>query len=162
MLWDTPLCPHAILHLKHQLLHSKRQESSCWAGIHGAGIHGVPWTVGLAGVPLEGGTTKCPQSRQLCELVTHGTPEQAARSCGNPGISMDVSVTELQPEPGQWGLSCYITAQTILARFRPPSLHKLACFGVLVGVFCCVWGLVFFLRMPAFYTYLQKDFLVRN
>lgn len=81
--------------------------------------------------------TNCSQSLQLCELVTHGSPEPASRSRGEPGSSVEVSVTKFQPEPGQWSLSCYITAKTILARFRSPSVHKLVCFGVLVRFFCC-------------------------
>lgn len=29
LLWDSLLCPHAIMHLNHQLMHSKRREQSC-------------------------------------------------------------------------------------------------------------------------------------
>lgn len=99
-----------------------------------------PWSPVDSGVgrsPPGRWYTNCSQSLQLCELVTHGSPEPASRSRGEPGSSVEVSVTKFQPEPGQWSLSCYITAKTILARFRSPSLHKLVCFGVLVRFFCC-------------------------
>lgn len=119
--------------------------------IHGAGIHGALWTVGLAG----GGTTnalRAGSSVTLCPDI-QGAPWSHCHWA-----------------PAWAGaLSCYITANTILARFTSPSLHKLVFLGVLVRVFCCgvvfflLWIIfVFFSMLPALYTYLQKDFLGRN
>lgn len=90
----------------------------------GTKLYGAPWTAGLTGVSMERGTTNCFQSRRLCKLLTSSDSDQASRSLGHPGSSMEISGTKLQPEPGLWGLTCSITEKTTLARFKFPSFHQ--------------------------------------
>jgi len=94
------------------------------AAFHKRGIelHGAPRTR----VSAEGGTTSCCQTDGSASSSPQRSPDQAPRSPGDAGSSRALSGTKLQlGRAWTGGLSWPSTAETILARFRFPSLYKL-------------------------------------
>lgn len=125
LLWDSLLCPHAIMHLNHQLMHSKRREQSCVQHQR----FSAHWGLGLC-ASRNRSALSCPDSRgsahpstptysslrhhsrgsgstasagrgltgvSTCKLFTLLEGEQASRSLGMQSAQRDFDVTEPSP-----------------------------------------------------------------